>query len=141
MKLEMADGRHEDTAQDPKPEPPPTSTVQADLRRVPGRGRGRCPLSTILRASLAFGDGRLSPAGARQWSAKGQNAPGPNAKNAKRALPAARRCCKKPLQVGRKPVSAPKPSLEGDVPDRDPKTKFLSLFLDEVWCGERLLVL
>jgi hypothetical protein len=72
MKLEMADGRHEDTAQDPKPEPPPTSTVQADLRRVPGRGRGRRPLSTILRASLAFGDGRLSPAGARQWSAKGQ---------------------------------------------------------------------
>jgi hypothetical protein len=107
MKLEMADGSHEDTAQDPKPEPPPTSTVQADLRRVPGRGRGRRPLSTILRASLAFGDGRLSPAGARQWSAKGQNAPGPNAKNAKRALPAARRCCKKPLQVGRKPVSAP----------------------------------
>jgi hypothetical protein len=83
MKLEMADGRHEDTAQDRKPEPPPTSTVQADLRRVPGRGRGRCPLSTILRASLAFGDGRLSRAGPRQWSAKGQNAPGPNAKNAK----------------------------------------------------------
>jgi hypothetical protein len=26
MKLEMADGRHEDTAQDPKPEPPPAST-------------------------------------------------------------------------------------------------------------------
>jgi hypothetical protein len=26
MKLEMADGRHEDTAQDPKPEPSPTST-------------------------------------------------------------------------------------------------------------------
>ncbi len=40
-------------------------------------------------------------------------------------------------KVGRKPVSAAKPNLEGEVSDRDPKTKFLSLSLSMLNAGRR----
>jgi hypothetical protein len=102
MKLEMADGRHEDTAQDPKPGA--SAHLDSASRSTTSSRPWKRETSSINHSKSLAGLRRRPPLACGRAPVE---CDGPNAKNAKRALPAARRCCKKPLQVGRKPVSAP----------------------------------
>jgi hypothetical protein len=141
MKLEIADGRHEDTAQDPNRSLRPPRLSASRSPRVPGPWKRST--SSINHSKSFAGLRRRPPFACGRAPVESERPKCVRAQRKKRRKGVASRTGM--LQKTFTSWSKARFRCETK-PGRGrfgsgTKTKFLSLFLDEVRCGERLLVL